>query len=1211
MALYSPQYKDEQGNIVDLPLNAKKLDGYSYNDYSKYYTTSSTTENAFLVTIPYIKALSDGLVIHCQFHTATKTGATLNVNSLGAKGIYYRYATAITTHILAHNYVDLIYSATIDKWVLLYTYDANSNPLGYQVRTNNGSYYNGADTSCYRYQIVVETNDGLEAFTSTNNSTGTSKAQLYPKYIPNGEIRYYAGTTEVKTKAQFGATSLWQQYQGINLKYSFNIGTITKDSPCYIKMSRNTDGTLSPVYSATSGGHPLVFALPTTKDGCYYTYLGRTYEASSTVYLELELCHPTFYYDCGIRTYDGTYIYDWAKASTKPTYTASEVGALPSDTTYVKSASKNGNTLTITPSSGTALTYTPSFTDTGATSIETTGDGDAVSSASYDASTRKITLTKGATIPTKDSWNYDDRYVKYTATQSLTDTQKTQARTNIGAGTSNFTGYTSTNKLSTDYINNKAGWTANTGTVTSVRVQAGTGLSSSVSSAQTSTLDTTISIASGYKLLTTSEYNALNVQSDWNAGATEGLAYIKNKPYVLPVTNYTNTESKFISAFTKGRYINGSSQTIQLKTETNGIIDWDQGDILSIEGNGGWLLEHWSATEGFQYISGHTGGSNPYFTGVELKTVPRVDSSTDMGDETRPIYVEKKTNALGYTKYVLKTGYTYAGASQVELNGANYQSSKVSFYAPTSAGTSGQFLKSNGSSAPTWATLSTVATSGSYNDLTGVPIPGDSGEIKTKYRCAFKGYTGSGSSIWYYKLVKLPIDNSGNYASAIINGRIGGWVSGNMSSIYCLIWNRDGIGFALLDLGGTGTMSSIFDTADLVAYKNSDNTADIYVKCKGYFTFDLDVEVYQSSASITYDGTHITTTPSGTESGKASTSTSRLQLEKGVLKVNGTDVITSSKSAVDSGTDLSLVTTGEKYTWNNKQDKISYGTNGQLLSSNGSSLVWTNDNRGLLHHDLVKIIESTTTDKGWKMFTDDPENDPINGFFLRSLRFNAQSPSWGVGNFGAGVVFGGGDTKGIMSVSYGNPQIKIAGGNGDYPRWWIGLTGTSATTYDLDELKDKQNKISALGTNVKPIYFSSDGVISDCLNYAGGTKVTLNNTEHKGTTASFYAPTTAGTSGYSLKSNGGSNAPRWANEAYVQLSGSLSSGTHNNASITLVITDTNHPLTKGVWRYSGTYGVFLIFAPTAITTQGSPRTAYICGYSTSISNNASFHLVEV
>lgn len=48
-------------------------------------------------------------------------------------------------------------------------------------------------------------------------------------------------------------------------------------------------------------------------------------------------------------------------------------------------------------------------------------------------------LSNKPTIPTKSSWNYDDAYVKYSAAQSLTDAQKSQARSNIGAGTSNLT----------------------------------------------------------------------------------------------------------------------------------------------------------------------------------------------------------------------------------------------------------------------------------------------------------------------------------------------------------------------------------------------------------------------------------------------------------------------------------------------------------------------------------------------------------------------------------------------------------------------------------------------------------------------------------------------------------------------------------------------------------------------------------------------------
>lgn len=59
------------------------------------------------------------------------------------------------------------------------------------------------------------------------------------------------------------------------------------------------------------------------------------------------------------------------------------------------------------------------------------------------------------------------------------------------------------------------------GTVTSVRVQAGTGLSSSTSTAQSSSLDTIISIASGYKLPTTTEWNgkqnSLTTQTAYSA----------------------------------------------------------------------------------------------------------------------------------------------------------------------------------------------------------------------------------------------------------------------------------------------------------------------------------------------------------------------------------------------------------------------------------------------------------------------------------------------------------------------------------------------------------------------------------------------------------------------------------------------------------------------------------------------------------------------
>lgn len=66
---------------------------------------------------------------------------------------------------------------------------------------------------------------------------------------------------------------------------------------------------------------------------------------------------------------------------------------------------------------------------------------------------------------------------------------------------------------------------------------------------------------------------------------------------------------------------------------------------------------------------------------------------------------------------------------------------------------------------------------------------------------------------------------------------------------------------------------------------------------------------------------------------------------------------------------------------------------------------------------------------------------------------------------------------------------------------------------------------STKGSTTKPVFLSS-GTITEGSTYAGGTAVTLNGSGKGGSTASFYAPTTAGTNGYFLTSNG-SGAPGW------------------------------------------------------------------------------------
>ncbi len=108
----------------------------------------------------------------------------------------------------------------------------------------------------------------------------------------------------------------------------------------------------------------------------------------------------------------------------------------------------------------------------------------------------------------------------------------------------------------------------------------------------------------------------------------------------------------------------------------------------------------------------------------------------------------------------------------------------------------------------------------------------------------------------------------------------------------------------------------------------------------------------------------------------------------------------------------------------------------------------SNHNHGLLHDNLTVSIASTTTDNGWSMIN----SSYYNGFILKSIRTDKQAPAWLLGNYAAGIAFGGSDTKGVMSVSYDGPWVRFAGGNGSKPVWNFTLKGSNAREYDLDRL---------------------------------------------------------------------------------------------------------------------------------------------------------------
>lgn len=249
------------------------------------------------------------VIIYHLSVAGTSTAATLNLTlpdgtKTGAKNVYRLATTTTTTNFAAGCDILMVFDGTNWK-VNAYVDTSGSNTIGYQLRTNYGIYYNGASTSIYRYQLLVENEDGkLCPFTSTSNKTTTTKTQLSPKWFIGGDMRYYSASTEITAGSEITKTSLWEQYQ-VDMRYSFNITTttFTIGKPVYMKMSDNNDGTLSPVYSAASAGHPLTQTLPTTEDGYIYVFLGQAY---SGYQIELNMRHPMYEFKDGkIKIYTG------------------------------------------------------------------------------------------------------------------------------------------------------------------------------------------------------------------------------------------------------------------------------------------------------------------------------------------------------------------------------------------------------------------------------------------------------------------------------------------------------------------------------------------------------------------------------------------------------------------------------------------------------------------------------------------------------------------------------------------------------------------------------------------------------------------------------------------------------------------------------------------------------------------------------------------
>lgn len=106
-------------------------------------------------------------------------------------------------------------------------------------------------------------------------------------------------------------------------------------------------------------------------------------------------------------------------------------------------------------------------------------------------------------------------------------------------------------------------------------------------------------------------------------------------------------------------------------------------------------------TTGYAYVSS---GTNIYSSSEILKVYP---TNITFGD--RPLAIWGDRSVTSYDTYKLyKQNFTINGTVSNLITNAPYSSS-VSIFAPTTAGTSGQILQSNGSGKPSWVNPSTLS----------------------------------------------------------------------------------------------------------------------------------------------------------------------------------------------------------------------------------------------------------------------------------------------------------------------------------------------------------------------------------------------------------------------------------------------------------------------------------------------------------------------
>lgn len=659
----------------------------------------------------------------------------------------YVGGSRLTTHYGTGSYIHLVYDANLvtkdvfaiggsnsrqnvtGSWYVLNFYDSNSD-WGYYSRRIYTSVKAGSN-KIFPYTLILKNADGRYESNVTSSTTATSKAKNTHGFLLEPLLWMYANAT-YNENVVVGTYNLYHYHSGlIDGRYSFNVTTssgFTANRPIYLV------GTIN----ATDGLFYLdddwwTQTLPTTEDGKVYIYLGDAYDAYRLVFINP---NPVYYYSKGgLRTYSG---YAEKSGVANKAIAANITTNTNGVAYYTNTSGTFGN---IRSASGafysTGQDVAPKF----GTLPVAQGGTNATSISAYavvygNSSGNGYTGLGANTTTTK-------KFLRMTGTGSAgaAPAWDTVTKSDVGLGNventklSTWAGSTNITTLGTV--------TTGTWSATTIAVnKGGTGKTSWAAGNIIYASDTTtlagVAVGSSGQILSSNGTGApswIN-QSAITAGklgtTTVGgadrpiylnLGTATQTTYRMAGTNATATTARAITdnLETGIWYVNGTNST-DLYSIADGAAyvnkysdswiaeiyqDYRTGQIaLRGKNNGTWqdwrkVLDSsnyttWTVTKTGSGASG-TWGISISGNAATATTANKL-GTTSAGSATKPIY---------WANGIPAEANTYAGGTAVTLNGTSKASSTASFYAPTGAGTSGQYLKSSGSGAPTWETFPT------------------------------------------------------------------------------------------------------------------------------------------------------------------------------------------------------------------------------------------------------------------------------------------------------------------------------------------------------------------------------------------------------------------------------------------------------------------------------------------------------------------------